>query len=609
VDRNEGVWVGTRGAGVFQLRNGRFYQVISNGMMRAEVQAIHQDRAGRLWFGTEAGLFLWDEREWKSYRTSEGLSSDVVTALADDDQGNLWIGTRRGGLNRFRDGRFTAFRKSDGLPSDDLSSLLVDKQGALWIGTFGGGLARFQNGKFARFTSRDGLISNSLGYLVEEEENLWIGSNRGVLRFSKERLNDFADGKMASLAGRAYGTADGLPTVECSAGSQPGVWRGHDGRLWLPTIKGLAFVNPAELRPNTNPPPVTIELALIDDVPAKAKTRDGDSSGKALILRPGEERLEIQYSSLNLGAPERARFKYRLEGYEKNWTEVGGDTRAAHYSKLTPWFVPGHYDFHVIACNEDGLWNEVGSTLAILVQPPFWRTWWFLTATALGVFGLIAGIVHYLSTQKLQRQVALLKQQEALERERARIARDIHDQVGASLTQVALLGELVETDKELPEEVSAHAQQISQTARETTRSLDEIVWTVNPSNDTLEGLINYICKHAQEYLAVAGCAIGSKFRSRCPPFRFRPRCGTTFFSRPRKQSRTSFDTPRPRPLGFVCNCSRTRSFWRLKTTGAASPIPTRQAFATVFATCASEWKTSAASSRSFEARKAAHWCD
>ena len=139
-----------------------------------------------------------------------------------------------------------------------------------------------------------------------------------------------------------------------------------------------------------------------------------------------------------------------------------------------------------------------------MVEPHFWQTLWFLGVASAAVLGLVAGAVYYVSTQKLQRQLAGLRQQEALEQERSRIARDIHDQLGANLTQVSLLGELVDSDKDHPEEVAAHAKQISQTALETSRALDEIVWTVNPRNDTLDGLVNYICKYAQDYLAVAG---------------------------------------------------------------------------------------------------------
>lgn len=277
--------------------------------------------------------------------------------------------------------------------------------------------------------------------------------------------------------------------------------------MWFPTIAGVASVDPARLRPNPVPPPVAIETVLID---GQELGGAGSATGwsEEVTVPAGREGLEIRYTSLNLSSADRARFKYRMEGHETAWNEAG-NARFARYSKLPP----SKYHFHVTACNEDGLWNDKGRLLAIVVLPPFWRTWWFLTATTLCLLGGIIGVVHYLSTQKLQRQVAQFRQQEAVEKERGRIARDIHDQLGASLTQLSLLGELVESDKASPDDVEAHARQISQTARETTRALDEIVWTVNPSNDTLEGLINYVCKYAQDYLAVAGV----RYRLDVPP--------------------------------------------------------------------------------------------
>jgi signal transduction histidine kinase len=368
----------------------------------------------------------------------------------------------------------------------------------LWIGTYNNGLARFHDGKWTHYTKRQGLISNSLGYLLEDGQNfLWIGSNRGLMRAPKKALNDFAAGRTSFIPLRAYGPDDGLPTSECTPGCQPGACRTRDGKLWFPTIKGLAFVDPAQLRPNTNPPPVVIESVLVE---GQSQNTNSLRVGwpNPLLIPPGKERLEIHFTSLNLAAPERARFRYRLEGHETTWTEVG-NTRVVNYTKLDP----GHYRFRVTACNEDEVWNEGGSTLALIVQPPLWKTWWFRTGAVVCLIGGISGLVYYLSTQKLQRQLATLRQQEALEKERARIARDIHDQLGASLTQVSLLGEFVESDKDSPADVEAHARQICQTARDTTRALDEIVWTVNPSNDTLEGLVNYICKYAQDYLAVA----------------------------------------------------------------------------------------------------------
>jgi signal transduction histidine kinase len=462
------------------------------------VQAIHQDRSGGLWLGTLTGLVRWNEQEWTPFTTRDGLSANDVWAIVDDAEGNLWIGTRGGGLNRFRDGKFTAFRKEDGLPSDNISSLYVDSDGVLWIATRSG-LARLHAGKWSVYTTRDGLISNSLRYLIEDAQGyLWIGSNAGLMRVPKKALNDFARGAAAFIPCRTYGTQDGLPTSECTLGSQPGACRARDGKLWFPTIKGLVSVDPAKLNPNTNPPPVMIESVLIEGE-SQNTNRLRTTWPEAIVIPAGKERLEIHYTSLNLAAPEQARFKYRMEGHETDWTDAG-NIRVVRYSKLPA----GNFRFQVLASNEDGIWSETGSSLAFIVQPPFWQTWWFLSGAAVALLGTVVSVVHYLSTQKLQRQLASLKQQEALEKERARIARDIHDQLGANLTQVALLGELVESDKDTPEEVEVHARQICHTARETTRTLDEIVWTVNPSNDTLEGLITYICKHAQDYLAVAG---------------------------------------------------------------------------------------------------------
>ena len=391
------------------------------------------------------------------------------------------------------------FRKSaDGLPGDKVSSLLVDGEGTLWVGT-SSGLARFKNGRWARFTTSAGLPSNKINYLAEDGEGfLWIGSNAGLLRVAKSSLNEFASRFSSVIACRAYDEADGLPTSECTDGSQPAALRTRAGKLWFPTIKGLVGIDAATLKHNTNPPPVKIESVLVDSRPQLTNGLRA-ALPVEVIVPPDAERLEIQFTSLNLAAPERALFRYQLEGHELHWSPAA-NRREAIFPKLPP----GQYRFHVAACNEDGVWNDAGASLAVRVLPPFWRTWWFLTLSVLAVLGLVVGTVHFISTQRLQRELVLLRQKEALERERSRIARDLHDQLGANLTRVSLLGELVESDKNEPAEVEAHARQISKTATETAHALDEIVWAANPANDTLEGLVNYLCKYTQEFLTTAG---------------------------------------------------------------------------------------------------------
>jgi ligand-binding sensor domain-containing protein/signal transduction histidine kinase len=514
VDHHQNVWVGTLGLGLLRLQDGMF-RPFGPESLNKDISAICEDHAGRLWVGTEGGLACFDGSEWKIYTTADGLSANMIRAIAEGPNGSLWIGTERGGLNRLYNGRFLSLRQADGFPSDNISALLVDDDGVVWVGTQGSGLIRLQDGKWVVCSTENGMSGNGIHSLVEDGRGcLWIGSNRGVMRVPKKELNDFSLGMNDFIPCRSFTRRDGLPSTECSLGAQPAALKSRDGRLWFATIKGLATVDPAQFHFNTNPPPVFIESVLIDGRRQNAGGLRATPPTR-ITVPPGIEVLEIQYTSINLDGPDRGHYRYWMENYESHWRDAH-NSRVALYPKLPP----GSYIFHVSACNDDGQWNPAGTSLAVVVEPPFWRTAWFLTLVSVLMLGAIIGCVYYISTQRLQRQLTDLRHHEVLEKERARISRDIHDQVGASLTQVALLGEMVECDKDLPEEVEQHAKQITQTARETSRALDEIVWTVNPSNDTLEGLVNYICKHAQEYLAVAGL----RYRLEVPPL---PNAGIT----------------------------------------------------------------------------------
>jgi ligand-binding sensor domain-containing protein/signal transduction histidine kinase len=509
VDRQQRIWVGTHDDGLFLFQTNHFVPAPGAEILGPEIFALFESRDGQLWAGTQSGLGHFDGQKWKLLAALDGLSENTVRAIAEDASGNLWVGTESRGLNLLKDGKFTAYRAGEnGPPGDDISCLYADKDGVLWVGTVGHGLARLENGRWSRYASTDGLASDSIGYITGDDAGyLWIGSNAGLMRVPKKSLNDFAAGTTNVISCRTYGKADGLPTRECSAGSQPATCRTPDGKLWFPTIKGLASVDPADLKPHVQPPTVMVESVLVDGREQKT-SRLNSNWESSVTIPPGGEELEIHYTALNFSAPELVRFKSWLEGHETSWSEAS-DERVARFPKLPP----GYYRFHVQACNEDNVWSGPDSmVLSITVQPQFWQTGWFRVSVILCLLGIVAAVVRYLSTQKLHRQLQTLQQREALEEERARIARDLHDQLGANLTQVALLGEMAEADKDAPAEVESHAQQISQTARETTRSLDEIVWAVNPANDTLDGLVNYAGKYAQEYLALAGL----RYRAQLP---------------------------------------------------------------------------------------------
>ena len=501
VDSDQNLWVGTQLGGLLQFQNGRFIPAIGSERISPshefEISVLYQDHSNHLWAGTQAGLASKEANSW-GY-VSKALSTGVVRAVLQDHSGDLWVGTQGSGLKRIHAGSTSSYGKAQGLPSENISCVYEDASGGICVGT-PVGLARFIGGKWVSYAGHFSEPSSNVGYLIEDDQGfLWIGSSVGLIRARRADLDDFAAGKLESVPVRSFGQSDGLPTRVCSQGSQPAACRTQDGKLWFPTISGLVSIDPKELKPNTNPPPVIIESVWIDGRPETPDTLRSPAP-RTVVLPAAKESLDIHYTGINLSAPDLGLFKYRLTGHEKDWTTAEPQRRYVHYSKL----LHGHYTFELKACNEDGVWSPIYATLAITVLPPFWETWWFISLTSVVLLGAIVGSVHYVSTQKLQRQLSALRQQELLEKERARIARDLHDQLGANLTQVALLGEMAESDKELPEEVENHARQISQTARETTRALDEIVWTVNPSNDTLDGLINYVCKYAQEYLALAG---------------------------------------------------------------------------------------------------------
>jgi ligand-binding sensor domain-containing protein/signal transduction histidine kinase len=503
VDGQQQIWAGTLGEGLFRFEAGSFHPVAPAGKIGRQIFVLFQGRDGKLWAGGENGLGSFDGQNWKIFSTGDGLPKNSVRALADDSAGNLWIGTEGGGLFLLRDGKIYPVAA----PVADISSLLVDRRDALWVGTAGHGLARLEHDFWSQYSTTNGMTSDDIGYFIEDElDNLWIGSYEGLIRVA---FTNTTAGVPKIISCRTF------LTRECSAGAQPAALRRHDGTLLFPTIEGLVTINPAELKPSQQVPPVVIESVRVDDVEQKTNRLSSVWSG-VVALTPANEQLDVQFTCLNFSAPKRAatgaRFRYRLEGRDKNWTDVGGE-RVAHFNKLDP----GKYIFHVVACNEDGVWNETGASFAVTVEPPFWRTPWFGGAAILCFLGALAGTIYLISTAKLKRQLRALRQKELLEKERSRIARDLHDQLGANLTQVALLGELAEADKDLPGEVELHAQQISATARDTTRSLDEIVWALNSSNDTLESLANYACKYAQDYFALAGVSYRAELPTHLPP--------------------------------------------------------------------------------------------
>jgi signal transduction histidine kinase/ligand-binding sensor domain-containing protein len=456
------------------------------------VKVLFRDDRGRVWIGTTSGLYFSDGGS-DGIKPFKGMGRHSVRAISEDRNGVLWAGSGNGNLYKIVDDTVTPFPPNDNQESGAVWSVLADDDGTVWVGTFRGGLLRFRDGKFTRYGKAQGLPDNVICQILDDGEgNLWLGSHLGVFRLAKAALDDVATGKSKFVTCTAYGHSDGLPSSECSGGFQPSSWRDNDGRLWFTTARGAAWIQPEEIHPNLTPPPVVIEEVLVDGQTQTNLPSTGKEAG--LVISPGKHQVEIHYTGLSLVSPERVQFRYRLEGVNTEWVQAGTQ-RFAQYSFLPP----GNYVFHVLACNSDGIWNEAGSALRFRILPHFYETWWFEALAVVVVLGAIAGTVRHMATRRLRLHMQQLERHQAIERERARIARDIHDDLGASLNLIAVLGDLARKEK-----TGERIEKISGTAREAVKSLDEIVWAVNPRNDTLSHLVDYTCQFASGYLRDAG---------------------------------------------------------------------------------------------------------
>lgn len=491
------IWLSAGREDLFVLETNKFSQPYRASMVHG-TKVILVDHKGLVWIGRQNGLTCLSNGVVISFGASSGFDRKEIRALAEDQRGHIWIGTGDGVLYEFAGGKFTPYRMSDVLENQAIWSLLPDADGTLWVGTFRGGLLRFTGGKFTRYTTQSGLPSDIICQILDDGlGKLWIGSHQGIFSVPKNSFNDFDAGTIPSLPCIAYGLHDGLPTLECSDNYQPSCWRGRDGTLWFATVKGLVSARPGEVRVNRLPPPVVIEEVFVDGKSFGTKIRGMDTNETALQIPPGKHQFDFGYTALSFAAPDKVRFRYRLEGLDEGWVEADGK-RSAHYGPLRP----GEYRFQVTACNNDGIWNETGSTINLKVLPHFWETWWFECLAGVLLIGAVFGAVRFAVTRNLRKKLEQLKQQRAIERERERIAKDIHDDLGAGLTQIMLQSALAR--REPQEQIQTHLAQISGTARELVGAMDEIVWAINPENDTLDGLVTYVGKYVQEFVSQAG---------------------------------------------------------------------------------------------------------
>jgi signal transduction histidine kinase/ligand-binding sensor domain-containing protein len=432
-DRAGRLWIN----GMWRFEDGRFVRGISTEVLRDTFGAawtMYEDREGAFWFGTSRGVVRYQNGAATRYTTQDGLAGDDTKVIIGDAAGGLWLGSY-GGLTHYKDGRFTSWTEGGGLPGNTVRALKQDANGTLWIGTYDSGLGRFKDGRFTRYTTNDGLYDNGVFQILEDAAGwCWMSCNRGIYRVRKQELNDFADGKIKAITSIGYGKGDGMVNVECNGGRWPAGVKARDGKLWFPTMGGVAVIDPATVRTNAQPPPVVIEGVRVDNKDVAFGTWEATvrNPQSAIRIAPGQENFEIQYTALSFINSENLRFRYKLEGLDHDWVEAG-TRRTAYYSHVPP----GAHTFRVIAANSDGVWNEEGKSVSFRVLPPFYQTWWFLTVVTLSLGGM-ALLIYRRRFAALQARHAaqeafsrrLIESQEA---ERKRIATELHDSLGQNL--------------------------------------------------------------------------------------------------------------------------------------------------------------------------------
>jgi ligand-binding sensor domain-containing protein/signal transduction histidine kinase len=474
------LWIGTQ-QGLNRFTQGRLEPCRpADGWPPGSVWAFHEDAEGTLWLGTADGLYERREGRITRHGVESGLPSQDIRALAGGREGRLWIGTAHG-LALRHDGRFRPLA----LPSGSLTRIILclreDPDGVLWCGTLGGGLIRLQAGTATAFTMREGLPDSTVYQILDDGEGwLWLTCNRGVFKVGRTELEQLARRELGRLNPRVFDRTDGLPSQECTGFAQPAGWRSADGRLWFPTRRGVAVLDPAQPRKDDRPPPVRLEQVVADN----ERLRPGNH----VALKPGRERLEFHFVALSYAAPERVRFRYLLEGFDTEWTDAGA-RRVAYYTRVPP----GRYRFRVTAGLGEQAWNEIGAVVAVTVWPKPWQTAWF-RGGVVGALALAALGVHRWRLGRVR----------ALDRLRLRLAQDLHDDLGASLTEIALM-----SDPEHPElkelgQARSHVGRIALKARLVVQTLNEIVWAVNPRNDNLPRLLDYLCTFSEELCEAAG---------------------------------------------------------------------------------------------------------
>ena len=504
------VWIGTADRGLYRWADGA-YRVLrkADGLSGGRVWAVMTDAADDLWVSFIGPNCVERLRGGKFTQFDLPAGSHVIRAMTEDASHVVWLGSEDGRLFRVRDETLVEQTQQTLARPVAIRCLEATSDGSVWIGYAGAGLGRLKDGRFVRLGTEQGLPDEFISQIVADGRgSLWFAVNSGIFQVPQRELEAAAEGRLSRVRPVFFGRNEGLISLQANFGYGPSSARTRDGRLCFSMLTGLVVISPAKVAFNPVPPLVTIEQLSVDgrDFPRPAASQLlGGQIGAGTVpvaarleIPPQHRELKLGFNALSFVSPENVRLRYQLIGYDQH--EIETTQRSVTYSRMPA----GAYRFRVTACNESGVWNPAGAVLDFAVLPFFWETWWFRPGVALVFTGLVIGIVRYISFRRLRRTLLRLEQEAALQKDRARIAKDLHDDLGAHLSQIAMLSELAQSDLDKPAQARSHIDQIFRNARLLTRSLDEIVWAVNPGNDSLDRFAAHVCQFAPEYLRAAG---------------------------------------------------------------------------------------------------------
>lgn len=437
------------------------------------VFAITEDSNGRVWIATSERIYRYsyEENSFKRFTTDDGLYFRDSRALFEDSEGVFWVGTKKG-LNIIEKDSVRKFPLTNAEPEPYIRAIYEDNSRYIWVGTYGNGLFRIKGNEIQQLTTTDGLFDNIISHIVEDEYgNFWMGSNRGIARVNRYELNAYLDGRADAFKVTTYGRADGMNSPETNGGFQPNAVQDTAGNIFFPTVEGVAVVSSRMARPNAMVAPVFINSYRTGS--------EGISYTDSISLDYNAPFLEINFSAIHFTDPKKVRYRYKLEGLNDEWIDVG-NRKSAIYSKLPP----GDYTFRVSASNNDGLWNTETASMKISVIPPFWQTPLFYGFILL-LFLCSGPTIYYLRVKQLRKENERQKKFteeliESQENERERIASELHDGLGQQILVIKNRAELLKKQNGLPEEMAGQLSEIRDSAELSIRDIRTISHGLRP---------------------------------------------------------------------------------------------------------------------------------